>query len=97
MVVALISIIAGIGLGIRYRAFVLIPATLVAWMMVAGLSVLLGAGFGLMAVGMLATGAALQFGFLVGLALRAIAIAGRGLARGRPASPVETPQVPAAP
>jgi hypothetical protein len=89
MLFALLGILAGIGIAMRYRAFALIPATVVAWIVVIATEVALGATALMIVAGMLATGAALQFGFPLGVALRRLALAARGSRRRE-----GTPQLP---
>jgi hypothetical protein len=97
MLLAFLGVLVGIVLGTRYRAFVLIPATVIAWIAVAALGLGLGSGFALMAAAMMMMGAALQFGFLIGIAIRTVASAARGATGGRAPRTTETPQLPAAP
>ena len=88
MLLGLLGMLVGIGLGTRYRAFVLVPATGLAWIAVAGLG--FGSALAPMVAAMLMTGATLQFGFLIGIAMRRVVWAARARAA------TEAPQFPAA-
>jgi hypothetical protein len=92
MLFGILGILCGALLGMRLRAFVLIPATGLAWIAIVALGHTLGTDRGSVVAAMLLAGAALQCGYLIGRAMRMVARAARA-----PAPPdAATPQLPAA-
>ena len=73
--IAVLSVLCGTMLGIRYTVFCLIPTTIVAGCAVAVLDHLHRIPLGSTVVSIVAVTAALQFGYLVGAALQSMTAA----------------------
>jgi hypothetical protein len=69
---ALISVMAGIVLGLRYKVLILVPAIILAM----GFAMIVGVAradrFGSVVLSMAVLAAAVQFGYLIGIAIRAV-------------------------
>ena len=70
---AIIGMLAGTALGLRYRVFVLVLAVVLALILAAMAGVARGDQFGSIISAMVILGATLQFGYLTGIALHAAA------------------------
>jgi hypothetical protein len=69
--VAIIGVLAGTALGLRYKVFVLVPAVALAMMVAAMAGIAHGDHFGSIILAMAILGATVQFGYLIGIAMRA--------------------------
>jgi len=77
MLLGLLAALLGVVLGMRYRVFILFPAIALAWAAVAAAGFAGDGGFLAVVAAMLLAGAALQFGFLIGITTRALVAAAR--------------------
>jgi hypothetical protein len=80
---AIIGVLAGTALGLRYKVFVLVPAVTLAMIFAAMTGIAQGDYLGAIILAMVILGATVQFGYLTGLAIHAAAgpislIGGRG-------------------
>jgi hypothetical protein len=80
---AIIGVLAGTALGLRYKVFVLVPAVTLAMIFAAMTGIAQGNHLGAIILAMVILGATVQFGYLTGLAIHAAAgpislIGGRG-------------------
>jgi hypothetical protein len=69
---AVISVLAGIALGLRYKVVVLVPAVTLAMVCAMIIGVARADHFWSIVLAMVILGTALQFGYLVGIAIRAV-------------------------
>ncbi len=69
---ALISVLAGIILGLRYKVFVIVPAVALAMVFGMMAGIVRADPFWSIVLVMVGLGAAVQFGYLAGIAMRAI-------------------------
>jgi hypothetical protein len=70
---AIIGVLAGIALGLRFRVFVLVPAIALAMIFAVIAGVAHGDGWGTIVLAMAILGTAVQFGYLTGIAIYAAA------------------------
>jgi hypothetical protein len=75
LLLGLLGSLVGVVLGMRYRVFILFPAIALAWAAIAAGGFVSNDASVSMIAAMLLTGAALQFGFLVGITTRALVAA----------------------
>ena len=68
---ATISVLAGIALGLRYKVFILVPAVTLAMTFAMIIGVARADHFWSIVLAMVVLGTAVQFGYLVGIAVRA--------------------------
>jgi hypothetical protein len=69
---AIIGSVAGVGLGLKFRVYILFPATVFALVAAAGVGLMRGHGPGRIALEVLVIWIALQIGYLVGAVLAAM-------------------------
>lgn len=69
---ALISVVAGIALGLQYKVFVLVPAVALAMAFAMMVGIARADHFWSIVLAMGVLGAAVQFGYLIGIAIRAV-------------------------
>ena len=70
---AIIGVLAGTALGLRYKVFVLVPAVALAMMFAAMAGIAHGDHLGSIVLAMVILGATLQFGYLTGIGIHAVA------------------------
>jgi hypothetical protein len=68
---AIIGMLAGSALGLRYKVFVMVPAVVLAMICAALAGIARGDHFGSIISAMMIVGTTLQFGYLAGIALHA--------------------------
>jgi hypothetical protein len=69
---AVISVLAGIALGLRYRVVILVPAVALIVIFAIVIGVARGDDFWSITLAIVAAGTAVQVGYLVGITIRAI-------------------------
>jgi hypothetical protein len=84
MLLGLLGTLVGMVLGMYYRVFILFPVTALAWAALAAGGLVLNDGVLPVAASMLLVGAALQFGFLVGITTRTVVAGARSPGRREP-------------
>jgi hypothetical protein len=70
---AIIGVLAGTALGLRYKVFVLVPAVTLAMIFAAMTGIAHGDHLGSILLAMVILGAAVQFGYLTGIAIHTVA------------------------
>jgi hypothetical protein len=67
-----ISVLAGIALGLRYRVVILVPAIILVAIFAMVVGIARGDDFWSLTLAMVAAGTAVQLGYLVGITIRAV-------------------------
>jgi hypothetical protein len=66
---AIISVLVGIALGLRFKVLVLVPAITLTTLFALVVGLVRGEGFGAIVLAMVIVGTAIQLGYLVGIVL----------------------------